>query len=68
MNLIKEERTKWESDKEREVRQLLNSMREEMEKTSSRLREELGQERAAAEQNEKQMAEIKKVVKTHSKA
>ena len=61
VSLMKEERTKWESDKERETRQLLNSMRDEMEKTSSRLREELGEERVTTDEQQKQIMELKKV-------
>lgn len=43
------------------MRQLLGSMKEEMEKTSNRLREELSDERDTCQQYEQQISKLKQV-------
>ena len=58
---MKEERSKWETEKDSEVQQLLTSMRLEMEKTSTRLRAELSEERQDAETARAQMSTLKLV-------
>ena len=61
---MKEERSKWETEKDSEVQQLLTSMRLEMEKTSTRLRAELSEERQDAETARAQMSTLKLVSAT----
>ena len=59
VKLMKEERGKWESEKEAEVTQLTTSMRTEMERTNAHLRDELVRERREADDAKQQMSNMR---------
>ena len=67
VNLMKQERSKWETEKEAEVSQLTTSMRGEMERTNAHLREELVRERRDADDAKQQMSSMR-VVRARSSA
>ena len=62
--LVQDERSKWDDEKEEEINRQLATMREEMEKTTKQLREELEAERQLVDSQLKQIMELKKVCST----
>ena len=58
MECLREERTTWEQEKETETRHIIGNMRDEMERTISKLRSDLEYERDMLEKHKRQITSV----------